>query len=83
MPGDAYPIDIYRCMHPSDQTAARFALGPDQETWLKSSIVASDARWKLVVTHHPLGGRGPTENYGRGGVGVAEMVAYDWYDLPP
>lgn len=89
-PVQVWGVDVYRYMHdidlePTVTGAARFRLGPSQEAWLKAGIAASTAQWKIVVTHQPTGGRHATEStledYGRGGVGVAEMSDYDWYDL--
>lgn len=48
-------------------------LGAEQYQWLKSTLEASDAKWKFVFIHQLLSG---TDKNGRGGVEVAPF--YEW-----
>ena len=57
-----------------------WTLGPAQMRWLERTLLSSDARWKLVVGHHLVGGwdwdltgrtRNTPDKYGRGGARYA------------
>jgi len=62
--------------------ATDWTLGQAQLDWLRQTLASSQAKWKLVLIHHPVGGNaGDDVNsaYGRGGgraahVGEQEMV---------
>ncbi len=59
-----------------DGSATDWTLGAAQLAWLESTLAASRERSKLILIHHPVGGRGGDEAnsaYGRGGGRAARV----------
>jgi hypothetical protein len=55
-----------------------WTLGLQQFNWLKQTLENSDATFKFVFDHHPLGG---AEDYVRGGANYANLVEWGGYNL--
>ncbi|RMF71046.1 MAG: hypothetical protein D6744_18550, partial [Planctomycetota bacterium] len=78
-------LDVHRYTNPGGSTPAapeEWTLGPTQMAWLEKTLRNSTARWKIVVTHHLVGGwrwdgGGHTQEtkyyYGRGGAKYARV----------
>ncbi len=54
-----------------------WTLGLQQYTWLKETLQNSNAKFKFVFDHHPVGG---AEDYVRGGAGPANLVEWGGYN---
>jgi hypothetical protein len=60
-----------------------WTLGKEQFDWLAATLAGSQARFKLVFSHHVTGGLEPRNPYGRGGVRAAKHAiggegSYEW-----
>jgi amidase len=48
-------VDEHAGIEVLDPWITEYAIaGPDQVAWLQEQLQASDARWKIVIAHHPL-----------------------------
>jgi hypothetical protein len=54
-----------------------WTLGLQQFKWLNQTLHNSNAKYKFVLDHHPLGG---AEDYVRGGAGYANLVEWGGYN---
>ncbi|RLB61407.1 MAG: hypothetical protein DRI90_11420 [Deltaproteobacteria bacterium] len=53
-----------------------YSLGDEQLRWLERTLAQATARWRFVLIHHAVGGRGGDEknsSYGRGGGRAAQV----------
>ena len=69
--GDGAPFDG---SHSFPEDAGDWTLGSEQLAWLAASLRSSDRKWKLLISHHLLGGI-TGENcyhYGRGSVNATD-----------
>jgi hypothetical protein len=55
-----------------------WTLGLQQFNWLKHTLETSNATFKFVFDHHPVGG---AEDFVRGGAGPANLVEWGGYNL--
>jgi hypothetical protein len=55
-----------------------WTLGEQQFNWFKATLAGSDAKYKFVFAHHPLGG---LEDYVRGGAAAAHMFEWGGYNI--
>ena len=62
-----------------------WTLGDKQRTWLQRQLAGSQARWKFLFIHHPVGGNAGDQmnsQYGRGGGRAARVgeqgLIHEW-----
>lgn len=72
--GVSGPGAPYDGSHSFPEDASDWTLGREQLAWLERALRQSDRKWKLLISHHLLGGitSGNCYHYGRGNVGSTD-----------